>query len=74
MDTLAALALATGPPSIELLNRPDETDRQSTEIDGQLELQETSDVIINISTPHTSFHYRSKVIILNNNSSGRVSD
>jgi hypothetical protein len=55
-------------------DRSDERGDQSNNIDCKLELEESSDVVINISSPFACFHNRGEVIILNNNISSRMSN
>merc|ERR1712127_401040 len=48
-------------------NGTDEGGDQSDDIDSQLELKESSDVVIDISSPLASFHNGGEVVILDNN-------
>jgi len=55
-------------------NGSDEGYNQSDHIDCKLELQESSDVVIDVSSPHASLDNGSKVIIIDNDISCGVSD
>lgn len=52
----------------------DEGGNQGDDIDSKLELKESSNVIINISSPFASFDNGGKVIVLNNNIGSSVGD
>lgn len=52
----------------------DERSDESNNVDSKLELKESSDVIIDVSSPLASLHNRCEVIILNDNIRGRVSN
>lgn len=53
--------------------RANQANKQSDNINWQLELQKSPDIVVNISTPRASFDNRSKVIVLNDDVWGSVS-